>query len=63
MDDVLKIDVPPRGTLKFSPGGYHLMCMDPTPAMKIGGKVQVTLQFGNGTDVSSTFNVRNAAGR
>ena len=60
MDDVRKIDIPAHGTLKFAPGGYHLMCMQ--PAMKIGGRIPVTLQFADGTTVTSAFAVKNATG-
>ena len=28
MQDVKAVDIPGGGTLKFAPGGYHLMCMD-----------------------------------
>jgi copper(I)-binding protein len=63
MNDVSTVDVAPHGTLSFSPGGYHLMCMDAKPELKAGGKVQVTLQFADGTVLSSEFAVRNAAGR
>src|SRR5438034_5908431 len=39
MDMVDSVKVPAGGTVKFSPGGYHLMCE--APKMKIGGKVPV----------------------
>ena len=28
--------MPAAGTVEFEPGGYHLMCMKPKPAMKPG---------------------------
>ncbi len=62
MEDITHIDVPAGGTLNFAPGGYHLMCMNPTAAMKPGGKVSVTLQFAGGASLTTPFNVRNAAG-
>jgi copper(I)-binding protein len=63
MDDVSSVEVAPRATLKFAPNGYHLMCMDPSPALKSGGRVAVTLDFADGTKVTSEFTVRNATGK
>jgi hypothetical protein len=63
MFDVNAIDVPAGGTLRFAPGGYHLMCMDPGPVMKPGAAVSVRLHFADGSLVTSGFRVRNAAGR
>ena len=63
MSDVQTIDVAPGGTLKFSPGGYHLMCMAPTAAIKRGAKVAVTLDFADGTKLNASFDVRGANGR
>jgi len=63
MNDVKQIPLAAGAHLSFSPGGYHLMCMDPTAAIKPGNKVPVTLEFGDGTKVTADFTVRNAAGR
>ncbi|HWA31004.1 MAG TPA: copper chaperone PCu(A)C [Rhizomicrobium sp.] len=63
MMEVPSIDVPPGGDLTFAPGNYHLMCMDPTPAMKPGAMVKVTLEFADGTQAVSDFAVKNAAGK
>jgi periplasmic copper chaperone A len=62
MGDVANIDVPAGGTVKFTPGGYHLMCMSATNAIKPGKTVPVTLKFSDGTSINSVFAVRNAAG-
>jgi len=62
MDDISDIDVPANGTLKFAPGGYHLMCMDATPAIKPGHTVDVTLQFSGGATLTAKFTVKNATG-
>lgn len=61
MDDVREVIVPAGGTVKFAPGGYHLMCMEATA--KPGQKIPVTLNFRGGTKVTATFAVRNAAGK
>ena len=34
MRDVAGVVVPAGGTLRFAPGGYHLMCMDPAADMR-----------------------------
>jgi copper(I)-binding protein len=62
MDDVAKIDVPPHGTLKFAPGGYHLMCMEPSAEIKPGSTASVTLTFSDGSSVTAPFAVRSASG-
>ena len=56
------LEVAAGGTLVFAPGGYHLMCMDPTPAMQAGAIVTVTLRFANAAAVTSDFVVRGATG-
>lgn len=61
MANVDTIDVRPGGTLEFSPGGYHLMCMNPT--LKPGDKVSVTLHFAGGANVTADFVVRGANGK
>jgi copper(I)-binding protein len=63
MTDVTNIPVAPGATLKFAPGGYHLMCMSPTPEMKPGATVFVTLQFLSGAAVTTPFVVKNAKGQ
>ena len=63
MSDVAAVDIAPGATLSFAPGGYHLMCMDPTPAIKPGGHVPVTLKFSDGSTVQATFAVRGANGK
>ena len=63
MDMVRSVAVPPGATVAFAPGGYHLMCMQPAPAMRPGGRVPVTLDFAGGQTLETTFAVRNATGR
>lgn len=62
MEDVSSVAVAPGATVKFAPGGYHLMCMNPTGAIKPGAKVSVTLSFSDGSKVTGDFAVRNAKG-
>lgn len=63
MSDVTRVDVPPGGTVKFAPGGYHLMCMDPGPTMKRGSSVSVNFRFSDGSAVTARFPVRGATGQ
>ena len=63
MMDVSSVEVAPGATLKFAPAGYHLMCMDPSPALKPGARVSVTLEFADGTKLQSQFAIRGANGR
>lgn len=63
MEDVAGIAVAPGGEVKFAPGGYHLMCMDPAAAIKPGAKVAVTLHFSDGSRTTADFAVRNARGK
>ena len=63
MQHVASLDVPAGGSVSFAPNGYHLMCMQPGVAMKPGGTVPVTLTFEDGAKLSTSFAVRNAAGR
>jgi len=60
---VESIDVPAGGTVEFSPGGYHLMCTDPTSAMTPGAQASVTFKFSDGTTTTVNFAVKNANGK
>src|SRR5690349_1252912 len=62
MSDMSEIRLAPHETVKFAPGGLHLMCMDPTPAMKPDKTVTVTLEFADKSQNPVSFAVKNAAG-
>jgi hypothetical protein len=62
MVHVDKVEVPAHGSFKFAPGGYHIMCMKPTDAVKPGKSVSVTLKFADGRTISADFPVKNAMG-
>ena len=63
MHHVDEVDVPAGGSIAFAPGGYHLMCMDATPAITPGAMIPVTLMFKDGSKLTVPFSVRNAAGK
>jgi periplasmic copper chaperone A len=63
MSDVASVLVAAGDTVKFAPGGYHLMCTDPTPAMKPGVTVVVTLEFAGGFAFAAPFAVKDAKGK
>ena len=63
MMQVAKVTVPAGGNVKFAPGSYHLMCMDPKPEIKPGRTVPVALHFSDGTSLVVHFAVRDARGR
>ena len=63
MQDATRIPVPAGGDVKFAPGGFHLMCMNPTPAMKVGATVPVTLKLSDKSEVKADFPVKNAQGK
>ncbi len=63
MEDVSSVPVPAGGEIRFVPGGYHLMCMDPTAAIKPGASVAVTLEFSDKSEATADFAVKNAQGK
>jgi periplasmic copper chaperone A len=62
MQPVSGIVVPPHGSIRFAPGGYHLMCEQPTDAVRAGQSIAVTLRFEDGNTVTASFPVKGARG-
>ncbi len=60
---VQSVAIPAHGKVQFAPGGYHLMCMSPRPAMAPGKSVPVTLRLASGATLSASFPVRGATGK
>ncbi len=53
---VSSLPVPPHGTVRFAPGGYHLMCMQPSGALlSHKGTETVTLHFADGGSINAPF--------
>lgn len=50
--------VPARGAIRFAPGGYHLMLMDPVAPVRVGQQVPIRLHFSDGTTLDADFSVR-----
>jgi len=63
MRHVSEIAMPAGQSVRFSPGGYHLMCMDVAPSLKPGGRMAVTFSFRDGARLQADFSLRNAAGK
>lgn len=58
MVPVDRVEVPAHGSIGFAPGGYHVMCMMPTGAVRPGASVPVTLGFADGGEITADFVVR-----
>ena len=56
------VTVPPGGSVRFSPGGYHLMLMQARD-VKPGDSVDIDLQFAGHAPLPVSFQVRGASGR
>lgn len=59
---VEEVDVPAHGSVIFAPGGRHIMCMEPTDAMKPGNTVPLTLKFADRKELTTDFMVKSVAG-
>lgn len=59
---VKSVTVPAHGTLSFTPGSYHLMCMNPQSTVTVGGRVPVVLKFADGKTMSAEFPVKGPGG-
>ncbi len=58
------VPVPPSGSVTFAPGGYHLMCMNPTGALLThAGTETVTFHFADGATLSAPFAIEGVTPR
>ena len=64
MEMMHAVPLPARGSLAFSPGGYHVMLMEAKHTVKPGDKVQVTFALSDGQKLAVTLLARpaNASG-
>jgi len=51
------VAIAPGQSVKFAPGGYHVMLLGLTRALKSGDSVPATLVFASGAQVAATFKV------
>lgn len=54
------VDVPARSTVKFEPGGKHVMLFNVNPGIKPGRAMEFTLTFADGTQLTPSFTARPA---
>ena len=62
MVHVDSVTVKPGATLKFAPGGYHIMLMHRVHPVHPGDRLPITLVFDGGEQISADFAVRGADG-
>jgi periplasmic copper chaperone A len=58
MREVTGIDVPARGSVKLSPGGFHIMFLGLSEPFKAGATVPVTLNFEKAGEVKVNFEIK-----
>ena len=63
MQPVAAVSIPAGGTVRFAPGGYHLMLMGAAATVQPGARVRIELQFAGCAPQSVLFRVRDAGGR
>ncbi|MBE9503141.1 MAG: copper chaperone PCu(A)C [Proteobacteria bacterium] len=52
MAQVERLEIPPKTIVVFHPGGYHLMLHESKRRLKAGDKVDFTLHFSSGQEVT-----------
>jgi copper(I)-binding protein len=60
MSAVERLTVAAQGSLRFAPGGYHIMLMQPTRTLHPGDHVPITLRFADASSLLVSFDVRSA---
>lgn len=63
MVPVASVEIRPNATVRFEPGGYHLMLMGRKLDLKVGDRVALTLEFADGSTVRADFVVKGASGQ
>lgn len=61
MEPLKIFEIPPRGALQFTPGGKHLMLMQPKRSLNRGDEVTMVLKDSNDCATETKFTVRDAA--
>lgn len=58
MTPIKDVAIPARGTVKFEPGGKHVMLYDLSPEIRAGGKIPLRLAFANGKTIEIEAELR-----
>jgi hypothetical protein len=61
MEPATKVAIPPGGTVRFAPGGYHLMFVGLAKSLSPGERLPATLRFSNGQKLAVAFQVGTGA--
>jgi len=61
MAPAASVTIPPGGTLKFAPGGYHLMFLGLSKNLAPGDRLPATLRFSDGQTSAVAFQVGSGA--
>ena len=59
MQPVEQVPVPAKGKAELKPGGYHVMFMGLSRDLNAGEKIDITLHFQSGDEITITAEVRN----
>jgi periplasmic copper chaperone A len=60
MHPIERLEVPAGATIRFEPGGYHLMLMDLAGELVVGQTIELDFQFELGGQVTVTAEIRQA---
>ncbi len=58
MEQHKQLEIPAHGRVDFSPGGFHLMLVNPRQPLKAGDTATVTIKFEGGKSFPVVFTVR-----
>ncbi|HEY1609017.1 MAG TPA: copper chaperone PCu(A)C [Paraburkholderia sp.] len=61
MEMVHSATVPANGTLKFAPGGYHVMLEQPKHPLTVGSTIDLTFSFSDGEKTTAQCAVKSPA--
>lgn len=61
MAPVASVAIPPGGSVRFAPGGYHLMFVGVSKPLSPGDRLPATLRFSNGQKQAVSFQVGSGA--
>lgn len=58
MNHQKQVTIPARGKLKFAPGGYHLMLMNPKHSLRAGDETIINFVFADKSQLKVKFKLR-----